>query len=184
MKTDNLNLAPLVEQARTGDTRAYDVLVRRFQDAAVGYARSLLDGDYAAAEDAAQEAFVEAYRCLPALREPLAFPAWLRRIVFKHCDRVRRVPRPATVCLSAVFEQPAPAAADPERRLLAGARAHVVAKAIGALPAGEREVVSLFYLADLGHVAIAAFLDVPATTVKSRLHAARRRLRRELLLME
>ena len=191
MKTGNDDLAGLVERARTGETRAYDALVRRFQDAAVGYARSLLAGDYAAAEDAAQEAFVEAYRCLPTLREPKAFPGWLRCIVFKHCDRVRRARRLATVPLNeSAASSIAPnnggwGADDPARLALADERARLVRAAVAALPPGEREVVSLFYLADDSHAAIADFLDVPATTVKSRLHAARKRLRRELLdLME
>lgn len=174
---DEENLAELVEQARAGQTRAYDTLVRRFQDAAVGYASALLD-DHAAASDAAQNAFVEAYHCLPTLREPLAFPGWLRRIVFKHCDRIRRARRP-TVPLDAAQLLAGPAD-DPMRRVLDNERAALVHAAVAALPPAERAVVHLFYLADSGHAAIAAFLGVPATTVKSRLHAARKRLRKEL----
>ena len=59
-----------------------------------GYAYSLLR-DAHLAEDAAQEAFVDAYRHLDDLRTPAAFPGWFRRVVFKHCDRItrgRRVP--------------------------------------------------------------------------------------------
>jgi len=46
--------------------------------------------DFHLAEDAAQEAFLEAHAYLSRLREPAAFPSWLRRIVFKHCDRFTR----------------------------------------------------------------------------------------------
>ena len=73
--------------AQQGDLAAFDRLVRRFQDMAVGYAYSLLR-DFSSAEDAAQEALVRAYIDLPMLREPAAFPAWLRRLVFKQCDRI------------------------------------------------------------------------------------------------
>ena len=59
------------------------MLVRRFQDMAVAYGYSLLR-DWQAAEDASQEAFLEAFRDLPKLRQPEAFPGWFRRIVFKH----------------------------------------------------------------------------------------------------
>lgn len=179
MKTQD-DLATLVERARAGDPRAFDTLVRRFQNASVGYARSVLGGDPAAAEDAVQEAFVEAHRCLPTLRDPRAFPAWLRRIVFKHCDRIRRTaPRVETLL---VPETAAAAdALDPARVALAGERAARIRAAIASLPNAEREVVALFYLADNSHAAIAAFLGVPATTVKSRLHAARKQLRRDLL---
>ena len=82
-------LKSLVARSRAGDVDAYGEIVRRFQDMAYGYAYSIL-GDFHLAEDAAQEAFIEAYRCLDNLCEPAAFPGWFRRIVFKHCDRQRR----------------------------------------------------------------------------------------------
>ena len=72
---------------------AFAALVRRFQDMAVGYACSVLK-DFQLAEDAAQEAFFEAYRTLGQLREPAAFAGWFRRIVFKQCDRITRDKRP------------------------------------------------------------------------------------------
>jgi len=88
------NWTSLVKQAQTADEVAYGELVRRFQDMAYGYAYTILN-DFHLAEDATQEAFIEAYRCLPNLEHPRAFPAWLKRIVFKHCDRLirgKRVP--------------------------------------------------------------------------------------------
>lgn len=83
------DLSSLVLRARGGDADAYELLVRRFQDMAFGYGYSILK-DFQLAEDAAQEAFLEAYRNLPKLREPAAFPGWFRRIVFKQCDRMIR----------------------------------------------------------------------------------------------
>src|SRR5215831_2809152 len=83
------SLETLVHSVRNGDADAYTIIVRRFQDMAVGYGYSILR-DFQLAEDAAQEAFIEAYRDLPKLREPAAFPGWFRRIVFKHCDRLIR----------------------------------------------------------------------------------------------
>ena len=63
----------LIQRAQAGDAEAYGILVGRFQEMAYGYAYAIL-GDYQMAEDAAQEAFVEAYRNLVNLRQPLAFP--------------------------------------------------------------------------------------------------------------
>ncbi len=71
-------LETLVTQAQKGDMHAYCTLVGLFQDMAYGYSFSLL-GDFHLAQDAAQEAFVEAYRNLPQLREPAAFAGWFRR---------------------------------------------------------------------------------------------------------
>src|SRR5919205_827632 len=95
------SLESLIMRARGGDADAYAAVVWRFQDMAVGYGYALLR-DFQLAEDAAQEAFLEAYRSLPALREPAAFPGWFRRIVFKHCDRMTRGQRLVTVPLQAV----------------------------------------------------------------------------------
>jgi DNA-directed RNA polymerase specialized sigma24 family protein len=76
-----------VKAAQAGDQPAFARLVARFQRAAVAYAGGWA-GDQA--EDVAQDAFIEALLCLGQLREPAAFPAWLRRIVRKHCDRRTR----------------------------------------------------------------------------------------------
>src|SRR5262245_52884553 len=94
-------IGPLIESVLAGNQAAYASLVHRFQDMAVGYAYSLLH-DFHLAEDAAQEAFFEAYRTLAKLREPAAFPGWFRRIVFKQCDRITRVPKPVIVPLHIV----------------------------------------------------------------------------------
>jgi RNA polymerase sigma factor (sigma-70 family) len=86
---DKERTVSLVRAAQTGDDLAFTELVRAYQDIAVAYATSILR-DYQLAEDAAQEAFVEAYRELASLREPAAFAAWFRTIIFKHCDRMTR----------------------------------------------------------------------------------------------
>lgn len=82
-------LKSIVERARGGDLEACGEIVRRFQDMSIGYAYALL-GDFQLAEDAAQEAFIQAYGDLGQLREPGAFQGWFRRVVFRQCDRVRR----------------------------------------------------------------------------------------------
>ena len=79
----------LVERSRSGDLDAYGQLVLKFQDMAYGYGYSLL-GDFHLAEDAAQEAFIEAYRSLGQLRDAAAFPGWFRRVVFSRCQRMLR----------------------------------------------------------------------------------------------
>lgn len=79
----------LVNKARTGDRRAYNQIIQQFQNLAVGYAYSIL-GNVQVAEDAAQEAFVEAYLNLSKLQKPQAFSGWLKKIVFKQGDRLTR----------------------------------------------------------------------------------------------
>ena len=168
-----------VTRAQGGDTRAFDALVRRFQDPAVAYARTLLH-DPAAAEDAAQEAFVQAWRDLPRLMEAAAFGAWLRRIVFKFCDRDRRSARPTQPLAE---ELPLPTDQEPDQVAERADDAARVQTAIQALPCPLREATLLYYLTGHDIKEIAAFLDLPPSTVKNRLHAARKQLRKELWTM-
>ncbi len=114
-------MTTLVCRAQAGDRTAYDRLVWRFQDRAVGYGYSFL-GDFHAAQDAAQEAFLLVFHDLPTLREPAAFPGWLRKIVFKCCDRMTRRKRPSVAPLDAAREIAGPRHADPAEALEAAER--------------------------------------------------------------
>jgi len=82
-------LNDLIMQVQEGDIDAYEPVVHRFQDMAVGYSYAILQ-DRHLAEDAAQEAFISAYFDLSSLKEPKAFPGWFRRIVLKQADRIGR----------------------------------------------------------------------------------------------
>ncbi|NIR03262.1 MAG: sigma-70 family RNA polymerase sigma factor, partial [Gemmatimonadales bacterium] len=133
-----------VARAQQGDTTAFTAVVRHFQHMAVGYAYAVL-GDFHLAEDAAQEAFVQAYLDLRKLRAPQAFPSWLRRIVFKQCDRFTRRKRVHTVPLDAGFES-----ADPRKGPLEAVEQketqEEVLGAMSALPDSERAAATLFYI--------------------------------------
>src|SRR5919202_2784590 len=87
--------APLAERHE-----AFDELVRRFQDMAFACAYAALC-DFHLAEDAAQGAFVNAWRKLSQLRAPEAFPGWLRRVVLTECSRLTRGRRVPTAPLDA-----------------------------------------------------------------------------------
>jgi len=176
---DELKL--LVNRAKSGNLDAFGAIVGRFQDMALAYAYSVL-GDFHLAEDAAQEAFIQAYRDLNALREPAAFPGWFRRIVFKHCDRITRGKRLPTVPLDAVLEAadnaPGPAEAAESRETR-----ETVLSAIHALPEQERTVTTLFYINGYTQKDVAEFLEVPVTTVNNRLHSSRTLLKERMVQM-
>jgi RNA polymerase sigma factor (sigma-70 family) len=176
---DDLKL--MVARAQAGDADAYGKLVARFQDMAYGYAYAVL-GDFQMAQDAAQEAFIEAYRCLPNLREPLAFPGWLKRIVFKQCDRLTRGRRAIPVPAETLDGQPAPTP-DPAQVAESREMRQSVLHAIRRLPAREREVTALYYVDGYSQSEIADFLEVPVTTVKNRLYTSRKRLKERMLDM-
>jgi RNA polymerase sigma factor (sigma-70 family) len=174
-------IAALVQQARQGDQAAFAKLVHRFQAMAYAYAYSIL-GDWFLAEDAAQGAFVEAYRKLGDLREPAAFPGWFRRIVFKHCDRITRGRRFTTVPLDALGELVSQGAG-PQEIVERRERDRLVQQAIQSLPEAQRIATTLYYIGGYAQREVAAFLDVPLSTVKNRLYAARKRLKERMIEM-
>lgn len=171
MKTD---WNGLVTRAQKGDRDAFDALVRAFRDMAVAYGYSVLK-DFHAAEDAAQEAFIQAFLDLPRLRVPAAFPAWLRRIVFKYCDRATRRGRLPTRPFDPETDAPGHGVSQAEERRQEAA--DEVLHAVGDLPEKERTATVLFYIDGYSMEEVGEFLDVPVSTVKSRLYTARRRLR-------
>jgi len=162
-------------------TAAFAELVRRFQDMAYGYAYSILS-DFHLAEDAAQEAFVMAFGQLDSLRDPEAFAGWLRRIVRTACSRMTRRKSLPTTDLNAA-EGLRSSAAGPQEAAAVNELHDEVLRAVGQLPPPEREVTTLFYINGYSHKDIADFLEVPVTTVKSRLHDSRRRLKERMMNM-
>ena len=149
------DLEPLVLRAQAGDIAAFTRLVHLFQDMAVGYGYSLLR-DFHRAEDAAQEAFIEAYYNLPKLREADSFPSWFRKIVFKHCDRLTRRKAALIVPLGSAPNIPCPNTVpldDLERQELHQA----VLAAIRMLPERERIATTLFHIGTHSQKEVALF---------------------------
>ena len=168
--------------AQRGDLTAYGRIVTRYQDMAVGYAFSILR-DFHLAQDAAQEAFIEAFPTLSKVHAIEAFPSWLRRIVLKRCDRLTRKGRAYTFASveDAVIlpsREPTPDRVTEDREMHG-----LLNDAIAELPDHEREVVSLFYISDRSQDEVSTFLDIPVSTVKNRLRSARNRMREKLLVM-
>jgi RNA polymerase sigma factor (sigma-70 family) len=174
-------LTTLVVQSQAGNLNAYSKIVRNFQDMAVGYAYSIV-GSFQLAEDAAQEAFIDAYLNLEKLRSAPAFPGWLKKIIFKHCDRLTRgkrvsiVPLEDTAQLPSIHPEPAQIAQQQEVK-------DKVHQAIQALPESERIVITLFYISGYSQKEISTFLDIPVSTIKNRLHSARNRLKQRMIDM-
>ncbi|HXF64810.1 MAG TPA: sigma-70 family RNA polymerase sigma factor [Caldilineaceae bacterium] len=173
--------ATAARAARAAQHHAFDEIVRRFQDMAFACAYAVL-GDFHLAEDAAQDAFIVAWRNLDQLRKPEAFPGWLKRIVLTQCNRLTRGKRVQLVSLDAILEAPA-ADADPYMAYEQKERQIQVYAAIQALPEAERLATALFYISDYSQNDIAAFLEAPVTTVKKRLFSARRKLRERMVDM-
>ena len=173
--------AALVERARRGDQAAYEALVRAHQDIAFRTA-CLLAGSAADAEEAAQEAFVKAWRALPRFRPDAPFRPWLLAIVANEArNRRRAAGRRAGLALRAAQERVSgDAAPSPEAALLAGGERRELLAALGALDERDRAVIACRHLLDLSERETAEVLGCRSGTVKSRLSRALGRMRAEL----
>ena len=169
--------AELVSRARRGDGAAFGALVDAYTEVAFRVAY-LVTGDAAEAEDAAQEAFVKAYRALDRFREGSPFRPWLLRIVGNAArNRRRSAAHRLGLQLRAEAEAPAaPIAPSPEAEVLGDERRRALLDAINALAPDDRLVIGARYFLDLPEAEIAALAGVAPGTVKSRLFRARGRL--------
>lgn len=158
---------------------AFSELARRFQDMVYGYALATL-GDHHLAQDVAQETFLTAYRYMEQVRDPLAFPGWLRRVVVSQCNRLTRGNHLSTQPLESIGQWPSP-----EPSLATLAELHELRDdlwcAIQALSATQRMVTILVYIDGYSQQEVAAFLNVSVDTVKKRLERARNQLRERMI---
>jgi len=143
--------------------------LERYRELAYGTALALLR-DHHLAEDAVQDAFVEAHRSWGSLREPGKRAAWVRGIVRHRCFRLLRRRDFGPLPELAGGVEPWEVAARSEERI-------DVLTRVRALPRRLREVVVLHYLRGCPHKEVAEFLDLSATTVNNRLSLARRLLK-------
>jgi RNA polymerase sigma factor (sigma-70 family) len=167
----------IVTRARNGDLDAYQLLVTRHTASA--FRTAALLGAGSEAEDVIQEAFVKAYRKLPAYRGDSTFRSWLLAIVANetrnlHRSRSRRhglFLRAAAVTPADITEDGAIGAT------LAGERRETLVAALRRLPAKDREVIVCRFFLDLTESETVTTLGVPLGTVKSRTSRALAKLR-------
>ena len=165
----------LVEQAQGGDAAAFDALVRETGDRSLSIAFRVIR-DLHLAEDAVQAAYVEAWRDLPALRDPEQFEAWFHRLLVRACYREARHSRRHEAVVRAV-----PAGGDggfdETGRVVDRDQ---LERCMRRLPIEHRTVLVFHHYLDLPVAEIATRLGIPVGTVKSRLHYATTSMRAAL----
>ncbi|MFT4823826.1 MAG: RNA polymerase sigma-70 factor (ECF subfamily) [Halioglobus sp.] len=170
----------LVAKVQKGDSRAFDLLVLKYQHKIFGLiSRYVHDSDEV--QDVAQEAFIKAYRALPRFRGDSAFYTWLYRIAINTAknhlvSRSRRPPGSDVEIADAEYYDGGAALRDlntPENALFGAELKAVVEGAITELPDDLRTAVTLREFDGLSYEDIAEIMDCPVGTVRSRIFRAR-----------
>jgi RNA polymerase sigma-70 factor (ECF subfamily) len=168
----------LVVAAILGNLEAFEQLVVRYRPAVVRLARTIVGADHA--EDVAQDSLLLAFKALPTIEEPNKFAAWLsaitrhRALRFSKSETTQMSKRVALdEALLEKIEALAKPVADKERD-------QSMMKALDSLPADYAMPLRLHFLDDMPLARIAAFMGVPLSTVKWRIHQGKKLLRAQL----
>jgi RNA polymerase sigma-70 factor (ECF subfamily) len=165
----------LVIAAILGNLEAFEELVVRYRPAVVRLARTIVGADHA--EDVAQDSLLLAFKALPGIEEPRKFPAWLsaitrhRALRFSKSETVQRSKR---VALDEALLEKIEALAKP---LAEKERDEEMIEALESLPSDYAMALRLRFLDEMPLNRIAAFMGIPLSTVKWRIHHGKKLLR-------
>ena len=181
---ENLDDSALVSACKAGQTEAYGVLVRKYQDKL--YPTLLrLTGHPEDAHDLLQDSFLRAFEKLGKFHGESSFFTWIYRIAINLSLSNRRRRRPLTLSRESSQDLNSDGGADPRNHdpslpLEAMEREQLVQNALNALAKDQRAVVVLKEFDGLQYDEIAGILKIPVGTVRSRLHRARLELKERL----
>lgn len=163
--------AGAIKRCQQGDREAFRHLVETYQKRAVAHAVAILF-DRDDAEDAVQEAFIDAFKAIGTFDTSRTFYQWFYVLLRNRCYKLtaRRRPAESIDDLQLLASQPG---TDEDTRL-------ALENALRSLTPEEREIVSLKYFNGLSYDELAAHLQIPRGTVMSRLFYARRKLQQKL----
>jgi RNA polymerase sigma-70 factor (ECF subfamily) len=174
----------LVDQAQKGDREAFELIVKRYEQKVFHLAYGFVQ-DRAAADDLAQEVFIKAYFSLPKFRYESGFGTWLYRITVNHIkDFLRKTARKKEVPLEE-FEEGLFALDDETRKKeeeqTKERKRKVVLRVLQALPQKYQMILTLRDIRGFSYDEIADVLKISPGTVDSRLHRARKILRKKMV---
>lgn len=173
----NDNLLALLHRAERGDSQAFKEVVQAFMPGLYSAVYAITP-HHEEVNDILQDTFIKVFRSLKQLRDKRAFKGWLYRIAINTANsRLRSSQqRHETMVEDDTLFQNMSTPSNHVQQLEQEELRNAVHKALGELPPEHRMVVSLVELEEMTCVEAAEVLQVPAGTVRSRLHYARKRL--------
>ena len=172
----------LVVAAIVGDLEAFDELAARYRAAVVRAAQAIVGREDA--EDVAQDALLLAFKALPSIEDPRKFAAWLQAITRHRALRLskrERARKHASLELDDLLLESVDALARPF--VVESEQDEEMAVALEKVPADYALVLRLRFLDEMPLKRIAAFLGVPVSTVKWRVHRGKQLLREQVELL-
>ncbi len=171
----------LVSRIRAGDLDAFEILYHKYKEQLYRTALAITS-DRGAAEEIVQDCFLRAYDNIDRVDGRSSLRPWLHRIIVNLSYNWAAKRRLRLISLEDVFDRLLPVSHNsPERVFQKEELLGVVYDAIRSLSMPQRVVVVLFYLQGFSLAEIAYVMDCPVGTVKSRLHNARKALRKRLM---
>lgn len=161
-----------IKRCQQGDREVFRHLVDRYQKRAVAHAMAILF-NRDDAEDAVQEAFIDAFKAIGTFDTSRTFYQWFYVLLRNRCYKLTAKRRPTESLDEALLLVSQPGASTETTLSLE--------KALHSLTCEEREIVCLKYFDGLSYDELATHLQIPRGTVMSRLFNARRRLQRKLI---
>jgi RNA polymerase sigma-70 factor, ECF subfamily len=168
-----------VAQARSGDPEAWDALFRRYQLPLYVYVFELAH-DEQTSLDVVQETFIAAFRHLDGLRDDAKFSSWLFGIAHQKCSQRWRKQSREESLRDELAEAPVDFETSPDELLLRREQEGEFMKLLDQLPLRQRSVLLLHFLEEFSLEEIAGITGAPLGTVKSRMHHAKRSLKKLL----
>jgi RNA polymerase sigma-70 factor (ECF subfamily) len=181
MVSEAISDAECVRRLQRGETDAFETLVRRHQKAIFNLVYRML-GDYDEAAEISQETFLSAYRGIGQFRGDAHFSTWLYRIAFNHASTRRKSLNLAQQRYTSLdgAEAIGDETVDPARTAEQKELQQRVQQALNSLDKDDAAIILLRDLQDASYDEVAAILEIPVGTVKSRLHRARLALKTRL----
>jgi RNA polymerase sigma-70 factor (ECF subfamily) len=182
-KLEPPSVAELVLSAQAGNRDAFGELFERYRAGIVALAmRRVRNADEA--EELAQDVFVQAMQKINQLRVPEAFGGWLRRIVHRMAiNRITRT-RTALACDPETLDATCLVTSTPDALAEDREQAEAVRHGLGRLGVLDQETLTAFYLHSKTLLEMSDEFDAPVGTIKRRLHVARKRLAKEMDVMQ
>lgn len=164
-----------IQEVLDGDKQAYAHIINKYKSPLYGTILRMTRNPHDA-QDLVQESFIKVYEQLEKYKGTGSFSSWLYRVAINHCmDEFRKKRHP--IKQSEIDEETVVNDNHPEVIFLKKEKGRQLERLIETLPEDERLIILLRYMNELSYDEISELMDIPLSTVRNKLHRAKRKMR-------